>query len=421
MSLIKSLLIASVVMLMPAAILAQTNFRWVGTISGDWNTSTNWLDDSTGAAVGTVPNSTNVSAVFRQSSSNNTLNLATGVSLQSMQFTATPSAYTIGGQGITFASGGSVSVASTVTTNQTINSNITVAGAFGITNSSATTGQTLTLGGTMILASNALTVNTTANTTLSGAITGVSTSSIVKSGTDTLTLSAANSAYAGSVTANAGTLNVSGSGTTGTGTVTVNSGGTLAGTGTVTGATTIGIGGTIRGDFGTGTGNLTLNGNTTLTGSASAGASASNIRTRLAISGGTITSNSKLSLSGSTTLNIDQVMGTGRAINVYLDNDAGLTNGQTYTVALATAGSNSQFLRNGANNNGANFVSTDTNLFSGSGLNTFTNVLLTRGTGTLDITFTSFTAVPEPSLMFGAAAGLFGLVAVRRKLVKRVV
>jgi hypothetical protein len=417
MTCLRSLIVAGLLVAFPVIAQAQTSYRWTGTTSGAWNTTTNWLDDSNGATVSSVPNLATHSAVFRLSSTNTTLNLATSIALLNLQFTATPSAYTIGGQGITFASGGSISVASTVTTNQTINSNIVVAGAFGITNSSATSGQTLTLGGTMALASNALTVNSTANTTLTGAITGLAASSITKSGSGTLTLSATNSALLGNMTVNAGTLNLNGSGTTGTGAVTVNTGATLAGTGTVTGTATVNIGGTIRGDTGAGTGNLKLSSNTVITGDSSA--LASNIRTSLAVSSGTITANSKLSLVGTTnTLKLDNVNGTNRGINVYLDNDAGLTLGQSYTITLAVAdtASTTRFLRNNSGNNSGSglFGAADVNLFSGTGGYTFNSVLLNRGVlgnNTLDLTFTP---VPEPSLLFGAAVGLFGLVALRK-------
>ncbi len=419
MSSFKSLVVAFLLVLTPSTVLAQTPYRWVGTTSGDWNTATNWLNDTTSAAVAKPPDLSTESAIFSQTSTNTTLTLASSILLQSIQFNATPAAYTIGGQGITITSGGSVSVASTVATNQTINSNITASGSFGVTNSSATANQLLSFGGTIALGSNALTVNTTANTTISGAITGTSASSITKSGNGVLSLSGTNSSYAGPLTVNAGTLNVSGTGTTGAGALTVNSGGRLAGTGTVTGQTTINVGGSIRGDTGTGTGKLNLNGTTTLIGKNQQGDVASIIRSTLAVSSGNITNNSQLSLGADGVLNLSNLQGTNRGIDIYLDNDAGLINGKTYTITLATAGTNTtQFQRNGEGKNSGNglFGAGDANLFSGTGSNTFTNVLLKRdATNTLDLTFTAFTAVPEPSLMFGAATGLFGLVALWRK------
>ena len=89
--------------------------------------------------------------------------------------------------------------------------------------------------------------------------------SLSKSGTSTLTLSAANT-YTGTTTISAGKLlvaNSSGSGT-GTGAITVASGGTLGGTGTFTGAVTVASGGTLApGTGATSTGILTT-GNVTL-------------------------------------------------------------------------------------------------------------------------------------------------------------
>lgn len=107
-------------------------------------------------------------------------------------------------------------------------------------------------------------------------------------------------------------------------------------------------------------------------------------------------------------------------MNVYLDNDSGLILNKAYTITLAIADTNSltRFERNGGNGTQL-YTASDINLFSGTNSYTFTNVQLSRGilgSNTLDITFT---AVPEPSLLFGAAVGLIGLVGVRKKLFKQ--
>src|SRR5262249_57328658 len=90
---------------------------------------------------------------------------------------------------------------------------------------------------------------------------------LVKSGTGTLTLSAANT-YSGGATINGGTLVVAGTGSaTGSGAVSVNSGGTLAGDnagGALSGPITVASGGTLApGTGGTTTGILKVANNVT--------------------------------------------------------------------------------------------------------------------------------------------------------------
>ena len=145
------------------------------------------------------------------------------------------------------------------------------------------------------------------------------------------------------------------------------------------------------------------------------------MRTSLAVSSGIITDNSKLFLiGGNSVLNLDGINGTGAKFNIYLDNDAGLIQGQSYTLTLAFANTTatSRFERN--KNGGQLFSASDANVISGTGSYSFTNVQLTRGVlgsnSTLNLTFTP---VPEPSLLFGAAVGLIGLVGLRKKLVKQ--
>ena len=103
-----------------------------------------------------------------------------------------------------------------------------------------------------------LTFSTTADQSVSGAISGSGT--IIKSSTGTLTLSGANT-MSGAMTVNAGKLLVNGA-STGAGAVTVANGGTFGGTGSVGGTVTVQSGGTIA--PGASIGTFTANGNVTM-------------------------------------------------------------------------------------------------------------------------------------------------------------
>src|SRR5207253_2813421 len=110
---------------------------------------------------------------------------------------------------------------------------------------SITLNRDVTIGGTtglefagplaMTQASHTITVTNTANTVLSGVVSG--SSSLLKAGAGSLTLANASNTYSGATTVSAGTLrvnNTTGSGT-GTGNVTVASTATLGGGGSIAG------------------------------------------------------------------------------------------------------------------------------------------------------------------------------------------
>ncbi len=125
---------------------------------------------------------------------------------------------------------------------------ITVAGDFSVSGSTA-----LTLSGALDLgnSTHTITVNNTADTTLSGSLSG--TSGFAKSGSGTLVIPTDNSSsLSGAVTLNGGTLKVSNTSglATGSGNITANAGSTLAGTGIVG---TVTLGGTIAAGSSVGT------------------------------------------------------------------------------------------------------------------------------------------------------------------------
>jgi fibronectin-binding autotransporter adhesin len=110
--------------------------------------------------------------------------------------------------------------------------------------------------GIAIAANSQLRHTTAANATVASAVSGAG--SLVKSGTGTLTLSAANT-YSGGTTVSAGTLIVNGSVA---GSTTVSGSGVLSGTGTMGGAVTVGGGGTLA--IGNSPGTMTFNNDLTL-------------------------------------------------------------------------------------------------------------------------------------------------------------
>ena len=128
---------------------------------------------------------------------------------------------------------------------------LTITANLGISNGQAWTnnsGNLFTVSGNVNLNGNAVTVNGTGNTLISGNVSGMgSVSDLIKDGSGTLTLTGTN-IYGGGTAVNAGTLlvnNTSGSGT-GTGAVAVSgSGTTLGGTGIISGPVIVAAGANI--------------------------------------------------------------------------------------------------------------------------------------------------------------------------------
>jgi autotransporter-associated beta strand protein len=222
----------------------DANFSWTGTTAAGWNSPGNW-SPSGPPGVGDAalfdgpfinqPNLTTGATV-------GTLHMATGV-IQNVTLSANPgatlniSALGIPGTGILV--------------DNTNAFTLTISADLGINNNQAWTnnsGNLFTVSGNVSLSGNALTVNGTGNTLISGVIAGIPAgSTLTKDGSGTLTLTGTN-IYTRGTTVSGGTLlvnNTAGSGT-GTGSVTVsNAGSTLGGTGTMTGAVTANAGANI--------------------------------------------------------------------------------------------------------------------------------------------------------------------------------
>ncbi len=249
---------------------------------------------------------------------------------------------------------------------------------------------------------NNLSVTTTGSTgalTLAGVVAG-SGKSLTKTGTGTLTLTGANT-YSGGTTVSAGKLlvnNLTGSGT-GTGALSIGASATLGGSGFINSVTS--IAGTLS--PGNSPGILTFNSNVTLQ---------SGSQTYIEITGATtrgtsydgINFNSGLTIEGGTlTFNISTAIANGSVLNIF--DGAALTSGFTSVVSSGTGGYNGFFTFNGSNAYEATFGSQNVSLN------------LTSG----DITFSGSSAIPEPA-SFAALLGVvtLGFVGLRRRRIRKI-
>lgn len=352
------------------AVTVTAGSVWVGGSGTDLGTAANYSGGVAPTSTGTVLFGSAGGASTAVSTSSG------GNSLDQLVFRAGAPAYTVSGAGTISLRAGIVNNATAAP--QTISAPVT----FGNQNAIYNAG-TLSLNGAVAYTNQLWLQGGVTN--LGGAVTGT-----------------------GAVRVIGGTLNAGG---TIAAPVNVLAGATLSGTGTISGAVSVLAGATIRGDTGTGAGNLNLAvGNTTIQAATTNGA---NLATQLAVSGGAITGNSKLALTGaSTNLTFDMTAGKFR---ITLLGDAGLTAGNTYTIALATANAATNFYRTGSNTDP--FTTADFDLISGSGTwSAFNSVTLVRNAGanSLDL---SFSPVPEPATVGLIAAGVLGVGAfVRRKL-----
>lgn len=171
-----------------------------------------------------------------------------------------------------------------------------------------------------------------ATTTYSAAISGLG--SLIKAGTGMMTLSATNT-YSGGTTLNGGILNITGALSSASGPVTVNSGGTLAGTGSVAGATTVASGGAISpGNGGAGAaGTLTMPGALTLSSGAVLNMDLAGTTTSDKIAAG-----SSVTATGTTTINLNALAGFAGAGTYPLITSTGTVSAANFAVGTAPAG-----------------------------------------------------------------------------------
>ena len=344
------------------AVTVSAGSVWIGGSGTDLGNAANY-------AGGVAPTTTGTVLLGPAGGSSTSVNTTVpgGTTLDQLVFRAGAPAYTVSGPGVLTLNAGLINDA---TVAQTISAPVT----FGLSNTVQNAG-TVTLGGAVnftnfLVQQGGGTINF--NGTVNGAISALTTGNPA-----------------------AATVRVAN--------------GTLGGTGTVNTPVDVRAGSTIRGDSGSGTGNLNLTADTTVRAAAANGA---NVATQLAVSGGAISGNSKLALTGpGTDLIFDMTAGKFR---ITLLGDAGLTNGNTYTIALATANSATNFYRTGSNTDP--FTTADFDVVSGSGTWTaFNSVSLVRnaGTNSLDLTFSP---VPEPATIGLICVGVLTAgAAVRRK------
>jgi autotransporter-associated beta strand protein len=188
-----------------------SNLAWINSItqSTTWTgqgTSSNWSNSNDWASAPSDGNSLIFDGTARTSNSNNTL-----TSVGSLTFRDTAGAFTLSGNALTVTGG----ITNYSTNTQTINLNLTLGAAqqFNAANGNIAVGGTIATGG------NTLTVAGAANTTLSGAISGLG--ALAKNDSGTLMLSGNNS-YSGGTTVGGGTLVVAHVHGLGTGALTIN-------------------------------------------------------------------------------------------------------------------------------------------------------------------------------------------------------
>jgi autotransporter-associated beta strand protein len=342
-------------------LLLLDSFTWrngAGISPDDFNEPTNWANSNT------VP-TTNQVAIFDA----NVLNYDGGV----VDLSANR---TVGG--LTFADSGQGGYTLGSAANKVLT--LSNGGATGTAAITVLSGSH-TISARVALTSNLAVAVTAANSTLtmSGVISETTAGrTLSKSGPGTLRLDGVNT-YTGLTTV---------------------SGGTLGGTGTIAGAVSVASGGRLRGDSGPGAGTLTVGSTTVLAGGG------------LAASLGVSGTNSKLAL-GANTLNL------ATASQLQLLAAPGFSEAPAaYTIATLGDGNNLQLDGVGSQVNGFVFggyvqgaggsgaVLIDVSSF-GTPLNAGDQFQLTRSGNTLLLNFTP--AVPEPTLLMLAAAGLLFL------------
>ena len=368
-------------------------FSWTGATSRIWSTSTNWspLGPPGAADTAVFDRAFTNQPIITGGTSIGTLSMTTGVA-QNVAITASSGTFFITGQGI-LGTGVLVDNPNAFT--------LTIAANLSITNSQAWTnnsGNLFTVNGAVDLGGNAVTVNGTGETRISGTVSGAgSVSDLIKDGSGTLTLTGTNT-YSGGTTVTGGTLLVSNTAGSGTGTAAVtvsNAGTTLGGSGTISGPVTVNAGANMAPGNG---GNNTAVFNT----GALTLASASNFR--VDINGTTVGSQYdqlRVPTGGVTITGSNLVVTVGTTLSL----------GQTFTILnKATLGlitGTFAGIPEGGTVAGSN--------------GTVFSVSYIAGDGRNDVVLTVVSAVPEPSTWMGGALGIAGLAFTQRRRLKRLI
>jgi fibronectin-binding autotransporter adhesin len=214
-----SLVMLSALAASRAALGASGNNIWyVGATSGSWQVDSSWGSGILNTIVpGATSGTTNTdTATFDSGSIVTAITPDASRNLKNITFDTSAAAYTIGttgGNPLLMTSFGTIQIASTFSASnltETINAPLTLEGDYTLADNSAHTGVSLDFGGAISAADkpgggSVLTVAGTGNTAISGAIGGIKTIDLVKSGAGTLTLSG-NNTFTGGVTIDAGTL-----------------------------------------------------------------------------------------------------------------------------------------------------------------------------------------------------------------------
>ena len=242
-------------LLYTTSFVPSSTYTW-NTNSGLWGTAGNWTN-------GAAP-SNGSSIVFAGAGGGASTNSSTVSSIQGLAFSNTAGSYTISGSALAVGAGG---ISNASTSAQTISNNLSLSANAAITAGAGN----VTLAGNLTNGGNAVTVGGAANTTINGVISG--SGSLTKSGTGSLSLTAANT-YTGATTISGGTVVASSDAALGTtnGATTVSSGAALSLSGGITTAENITITGSGVGGGGAirslGDGENTLAGTITLGGDA---------------------------------------------------------------------------------------------------------------------------------------------------------
>ena len=376
-------------LLLPAALsMAQSplaNSSWTGNTNTTWSTATNWTAG--------VPLDADIAFFDSNFTTTNQPNLTANAEIGQVNMTSTVTRnVTITGAELRIngVAGTGIQLDNSAFT-LTIDANVRVDAAQTWTNNSTLAGNPLTVSGNVNLNNQALTIDGSGNTLISGVIASGG-GSIIHNSTGTTTFSGTNT-YDGGTTVNAGTLLITGNSGGADGLVTVNSGGTLGGNNIAGGnnGITVNSGGNLApGNGGNTTAILTSQGALTLQ-------AGSNFR--IDINGTTPGSgHDQFVAQNDVTINSGNLLvHVGTPVSV----------GQMFTILNKTSGGAIVGTFAGIPQGGT-VVGDDGTIFS---------VTYVGGAGSNDVVLTALT--PEPSTWMGGALAIAGLAFTQRRRLRK--